>query len=183
MSELRTPEFIAAILGAFGLVMAMITLGTASPAIAQGQVQMLPMAPTKPSEPAPGRGVDPNVSAHGSLPPVLFTLDEQPVEHVSPLIDRQYMNGAQSTFVKWTMRKGAVVPLHHHPNEQITWIVKGQAEVYTNGRKYVMNAGDVMIIPANTPHEFVINQDTIDIDIFAPQRQDWIEGAANYLHR
>ncbi len=78
------------------------------------------------------------------------------------------------------MKKGAVVPVHHHANEQITWIVAGEAEVYSQGKKYVMRAGDIMIIPPNVPHEFTFTEDTIDIDIFSPQRQDWIDGTTSY---
>jgi len=51
------------------------------------------------------------------------------------------------TFVKWTAKKGATVPLTHHVNEQITWITEGLAKVYSQERKYVMKAGDIMIIP------------------------------------
>ena len=54
--------------------------------------------------------------------PVLYQLDQQPIEQISPLVQRQYLVGAQSTFVKWTVKKGGVFPLHHHANEQITWI-------------------------------------------------------------
>jgi quercetin dioxygenase-like cupin family protein len=106
----------------------------------------------------------------------LYHLDAQPIEQVSPLIQRQYLHGSQSTFTKWIMKKGAGVPLHHHANEQITWITQGEAEVYSQGKKYVMHAGDIMIIPPNVPHEFWFTQDTIDIDIFSPQRQDWMTG-------
>jgi hypothetical protein len=42
-------------------------------------------------------------------------------------------------------------------------------------------AGDIMIIPPNVPHEFTYLEDTIDIDIFAPGRQDWLDGTAIYL--
>jgi uncharacterized cupin superfamily protein len=49
----------------------------------------------------------------------------------------------------------AVVPLHHHANEQITWITQGEAEVYSQGKKYVMHAGDIMIIPPNVPHSIL----------------------------
>jgi quercetin dioxygenase-like cupin family protein len=71
-----------------------------------------------------------------------------------------------------------LVPLHHHVNEQITWITQGAAEVYSQGRKYIMKAGDIMIIPLNIPHEFTFLEDTIDIDVFAPARQDWADGTA-----
>ncbi|GEN59915.1 cupin domain-containing protein [Acetobacter nitrogenifigens] len=141
------------------------------------------VAPTKVPEDAPRMGIQPQVSLHTGQAPVLYGLADQPVEHVSALIDRQVIYGAQSTFVVWTLKKGAVVPLHHHPNEQITWITKGRAEVYSGGKKFVMVSGDLMVIPPNVPHEFVITEDTIDIDIFAPQRQDWIDGTANYLKK
>ena len=53
--------------------------------------------------------------------------------------------------------RGGVV--HHHANEQITWITQGEAEVYSQGKKYVMHAGDIMIIPPNVPHEFRFTQE------------------------
>jgi quercetin dioxygenase-like cupin family protein len=131
---------------------------------------------------APGRGIVPNVSAHSGASPLLYRLDEQPVEQISPLIGRQYLNSLRATFCKWTMKKGATVALHHHAYEQITWFVTGAADVYSQGQKFSMNAGDVLIIPPNTPHEFIFTEDTIDIDIFSPHRQDWIDGTAD-LHR
>jgi quercetin dioxygenase-like cupin family protein len=132
---------------------------------------------------APGRGLLPVVSAHIGAVPALFGLDEQPMEQMSPLIGRQYLSGAGATFCKWTMRKGAVVPLHHHVNEQITWITEGRAEVFSQGRRFVMTAGTLLIIPPNVPHEFLFTENTIDIDIFAPQRQDWLDGTAGYYAR
>jgi quercetin dioxygenase-like cupin family protein len=132
---------------------------------------------------APGRGILPNVSGHMAAAPQLYELDAQPAEQVSELLRRQYLSGSNTTFVKWIAKKGAVVPLHHHVNEQITWITDGAAEVYSQGRKYLMRAGDIMIIPPNVPHEFVFTEDTIDIDVFAPGRQDWLDGTASYYSK
>jgi quercetin dioxygenase-like cupin family protein len=129
---------------------------------------------------APGRGIDPNISGHIAALPNLYELDAQPIEEMSPLISRQYLHGAHSTFVKWRMKKGAVVPLHHHINEQVTWITEGACEVYSQGKRYLLSAGSLLIIPPNVPHEFHFTEDTIDIDIFSPQRQDWIDGTASY---
>jgi quercetin dioxygenase-like cupin family protein len=123
------------------------------------------------------RGRQADVSGHSAAVPVLYQLSLQPIEQISRLVQRQYLTGAQSTFVKWTMKKGGVFPLHHHSNEQITWITEGRCEVYSQGKKFEMTAGMILIIPPNTPHEFVCTEDTIDIDFFAPQRQDWIDGA------
>jgi quercetin dioxygenase-like cupin family protein len=134
-------------------------------------------------EDAPGKGILPGVSLHLAAEPQLFGLDTQPMEKVSDLISRQYRHGTSSTFVKWTVKKGAVIPLHHHPNEQITWFTEGLAEVFSQGRRYRIKAGDIMIIPPNVPHEFRFLADTIDIDIFAPGRQDWLDGTASYLNQ
>ena len=129
---------------------------------------------------APGRGLVPQISQHSAAHPFLYDLDAQPIEQVGPLLQRQYLHGTHSTFVKWIAKKGAVVPLHHHCHGQITWITQGQAEVYSQGKKYILNAGSIMMLPPNVPHEFFFTQDTIDIDIFTPQRQDWIDGTASY---
>jgi quercetin dioxygenase-like cupin family protein len=128
---------------------------------------------------APGKGVIPDVSAHTAALPVLYDLDNQPIEQISPLVQRQYLSGVQSTIVKWTVKAGGVFPLHHHLNEQITWITKGRCEVYSQGKQFVLTAGTVLVIPPNVPHEFKCTEDTIDIDFFAPQRQDWADGAAS----
>ena len=132
-------------------------------------------------EDAPGQGILPGVTLHLAAEAQLFDLDSQPVEKISDLISRQYRHGTNSTFVKWTVKKGAVIPLHHHPNEQITWFTAGRAEVFSQGRRYLITAGDIMIIPPNVPHEFRFLDDSVDIDIFAPGRQDWLDGTAAYL--
>jgi quercetin dioxygenase-like cupin family protein len=132
---------------------------------------------------APGRGILPNISLHSAASAQIYQLDAQPVEQTSHLLQRQYLSGTNVTFVKWIAKKGAIVPLPHHINEQITWITKGAAEVYSQGRKYLMRAGDIMVIPPNVPHEFLFPEDTIDIDIFAPARQDWLDGTASYYSK
>ena len=106
-------------------------------------------------EDAPARGILPNISLHLAGEPQLFHLDVQPMEKVNDLLHRQYLYGTNVTFVKWTAKKGAVVLLTHHVNEQVTWITEGVAEVYSQGRKYIMKDGDIMIIPPNVPHEFI----------------------------
>jgi quercetin dioxygenase-like cupin family protein len=144
----------------------------------QASAQIAPAATTAPKvSEAPGRGTIPSVSGHTAASPELYELDRQPIEQISPLVQRQYLSGAESTFVKWTVKAGGVFPLHHHLNEQITWIVKGRCDVFSQGKKFEMTAGTVLVIPPNVPHEFVCPEDTIDIDFFAPARQDWADGA------
>jgi len=155
------------------LVLSIASLAVVPAAMAQtGDTKPITGAPAITD--APGKGVIGTV--HTAAQASLFNLDAQPVEQISPLIQRQYLSGSQSTITKWTVKKGGVFPLHHHANEQTTWLTKGRCEVYSQGKKYVLTAGMVLIIPPNVPHEFTCTEDSIDIDFFSPQRQDWMDG-------
>ena len=121
------------------------------------------------------------ISKHYTALPNLYELDAIPKEQLSDKIIRQYVMGSQSMLVKWTLKKGAVIPLHFHPNEQITWITKGSVKVLSQGKEFIVKAGDVLIIPPYVPHEFIALEDTIDIDFFTPVREDWLNNTATYI--
>ncbi|OAI48556.1 hypothetical protein AYO45_01055 [Gammaproteobacteria bacterium SCGC AG-212-F23] len=129
------------------------------------------------------KGITPNISDHYQAQPVVYHFEKMPVENMNSGISRQYLYGAQSQIVKWYFKKGSEVPMHHHVNEQITWIVSGAVNVYSQGKVFVVKAGDVIIIPSNVPHRFVALEDTIDIDYFTPARQDWIDNTAAYIKK
>src|ERR1700731_3553191 len=99
------------------LVMGALTLMISTPAQAQTEAAKAP-APTLHSSSqvsdAPGKGILPMISGPMAAGLSLYHLDAQPIEQVSPLIQRQYLHGSQSTFTKWIMKKGAGVQLHHH---------------------------------------------------------------------
>src|ERR1700744_2812511 len=163
-------RFISAFLFASSLLMP-------SAAMAQSNTKPITGAPTVTD--APGRGSIATV--HTAAQASIYDLDAQPVEQISPLIQRQYLSGSQSTITKWTVKKGGVFPLHHHPYEQTTWIMKGRCEAYSQGKKFVLTTGMMMIIPPNVPHELTCTEDSVDIDFFAPQRQDWMDGVASVV--
>ncbi|MFT3741549.1 MAG: cupin domain-containing protein [Gammaproteobacteria bacterium] len=131
---------------------------------------------------APDKGIIPHISDHYHALPIFYNFDGMPIEQLSDKISRQYIYSGQSMLVKWIFKKGAVVPLHHHVNEQITWITEGSVRVYSQGKEYTVKAGEVIIFPPHVPHEFLALEDTIDIDFFTPVREDWITQSASYLH-
>jgi quercetin dioxygenase-like cupin family protein len=105
-----------------------------------------------------------------------------PVEHLNPLIERQYVHGEQSMLARLLLRKGAIVPEHSHPNEQITYILEGALRfTMGDGRVITVGAGEVLVIPPHLPHAAEALEDTIDLDVFAPPREDWISGSDAYL--
>ena len=121
------------------------------------------------------------ISKHYAAMPSLYELDTISKENLSDKITRQYIVGAQSMLVKWTLKKGALIPLHFHPSEQVTWITKGSVKVMSQGKEFIVNAGGVLVIPSNVPHEFLALEDTIDIDFFTPVREDWLNNTASYI--
>ena len=48
-------------------------------------------------------------------------------------------------------------------------------------REILLGPGDVLLIPANAPHSAIALEDTVDVDFFAPRREDWIRKDDSYL--
>jgi quercetin dioxygenase-like cupin family protein len=104
-------------------------------------------------------------------------------ENLNPLIDREMVVGDQVMLARVLMKKGAHVPLHHHHNEQVTYILEGALKFAIDGREIVVRAGEVLCIPPNMPHEAWAVEDTVDLDVFNPPREDWLNKTDDYLRR
>jgi quercetin dioxygenase-like cupin family protein len=109
-----------------------------------------------------------------------------PPEQLNPLLTRQFVTGSQGMLARIILKKGCIVPRHSHPNEQITYILEGTLRFFLGEEGASQDikdirAGEVLVIPANLPHSAEALEDTVDLDIFAPPRQDWISGNDAYL--
>jgi len=102
-------------------------------------------------------------------------------ETLNPLIDREMLTGQNLMLARVIMKKGAHVPLHHHHNEQVTYIMEGALKFAIDGKEIVVKAGEVLCIPSNMPHEAWAVEDTIDLDVFNPPREDWLNKTDDYL--
>ena len=81
--------------------------------------------------------------------------------------------------------KGSVVPKHAHENEQITYILEGALRFWIGEdgeEELVVRAGEILYIPSNVPHKAEALEDTLDVDVFSPPRQDWLDGTDTYFH-
>ena len=121
------------------------------------------------------------------MPPeaTLARWPEIPVEVMNPLLTRQFVTGSQAMLARIVLRKGCQVPRHSHANEQISFITEGALR-FTLGEEGALEhktvrAGEILVIPAHLPHSAEALEDTIDFDVFAPPRQDWIQGDDAYL--
>ena len=108
-----------------------------------------------------------------------------PPEPMNPLLTRQFISGQQAMFARIVLRKGALVPRHSHPNEQIAYLESGLMR-FSLGEEgaaedVLLRPGEVLVIPANLPHLAEALEDSVDFDLFAPPREDWISGNDTYL--
>ena len=120
-----------------------------------------------------------------SLQAVHKRWSEIAVEPLNPLLSRQFLTGEQAMLARIDLKQGAVVPRHSHANEQISWITEGALRFSLGApgqeQEVVVRAGEVLVIPGNLPHAAEALEDTVDFDIFAPPREDWIRKDDAYL--
>jgi quercetin dioxygenase-like cupin family protein len=110
-----------------------------------------------------------------------FRWEDIPKEPVNDRLDRRIITGEQAMVTQVFLKKGCVVPEHRHVNEQLTYIVSGALKFFVEGQEIIVRAGEVLHIPSNVPHAAVALEETLDMDIFAPPRQDWLAGTDDYL--
>lgn len=107
--------------------------------------------------------------------------DTVPIEDLNPLLQRHFVVGGDIMVARVLMKKGCIVPLHSHHNEQFTYILKGALKFWIDGKEIVVHAGEVLTIPRNMPHRAEALEDTVDLDVFNPPRMDWINKTDEYL--
>lgn len=108
-------------------------------------------------------------------------------EQLNPNLSRRFVSGEQTTIAQIHLKKGCIVPLHSHPNEQISTVLSGRLRFTFNPgvgtEEYTVSSGEVLIIPGGVPHSAEALEDTINVDFFAPCREDWISGSDAYLRQ
>jgi quercetin dioxygenase-like cupin family protein len=115
----------------------------------------------------------------------LFRWDDLPLEPVTDVIDRKLVTGDRMMMAHVYITKDAVVPKHSHDNEQLTYILEGALHFWIGedgSEEVTVNAGEVLHIPSNVPHKAQALVDTLDVDVFSPPRQDWLDGTDSYFH-
>ena len=103
------------------------------------------------------------------------------LEDLNPLLQRQFVVGNDIMVARVLMKKGCIIPLHSHHNEQFTYILEGALKFWIDGKEIVVNAGEVLTIPPHMPHKAEALVDTVDLDVFNPPRADWIDKTDEYL--
>jgi quercetin dioxygenase-like cupin family protein len=111
----------------------------------------------------------------------VYTWKEMPWEEVTPELSRKIVTGANEMIAHVYLKKGAVVPEHAHVSEQITYVLEGALKLWVEDEETIVRSGQLTVIPANAPHTAEALEDTLNIDIFSPIRQDWLDHTDTYF--
>src|ERR1051325_4545547 len=112
--------------------------------------------------------------------------DDMPKERVSDLLQRRLVTGERMMLAHVYLKKGCIVPKHSHDNEQLTYILEGALKFWIGEdqkQELIVRPGEVLVIPSNVPHKAEALEDTLDVDVFCPPRQDWLDGTDDYFRR
>jgi quercetin dioxygenase-like cupin family protein len=112
--------------------------------------------------------------------------EQMPIEPVNEKLSRRLITGDQLMLTHVYLKKGCIVPKHSHMNEQFTYVLEGALKFFVGADdrdEVVVHAGEVLHLPANVPHEAHALEDTLDVDVFYPPREDWLKKTDAYLRR
>ena len=73
------------------------------------------------------------------------------------------------------LKRGALVPMHTHESEQMTYVLQGSLRFLVAGEEVIVREGEVLHILPNVPHQSEALEDTFELDVFSPIRHDWID--------
>jgi len=115
-----------------------------------------------------------------------FRWDSMKKERVSDMLERRLITGDRMMLAHVYLKKGCIVPKHSHENEQLTYILEGALKFWIGEdgvEEITVSAGEVLLIPSHVPHKAEALEETLDVDVFSPPRQDWLEKKDDYLRR
>jgi unsaturated pyranuronate lyase len=120
------------------------------------------------------------------LEAIRYRWEDIPKEALKPDLARRLIATDRMMLAQVFLEKGCVVPKHAHENEQLTYILDGVLRFWLGEDESNVTdvaAGEVLHIPSNLPHKAEALETTLDVDIFCPPRQDWLDGSDAYLRR
>jgi quercetin dioxygenase-like cupin family protein len=122
----------------------------------------------------------------GTATAKLHRWEDLPRERLNSRLERRLITGSNMMIAHVYLDKGCIVPKHSHHNEQITYVLEGALRFLLGDeqdQEVIVSAGEVLTIPPHLPHSAEALEDTLDVDIFNPPREDWMDGSDAYLRK
>jgi quercetin dioxygenase-like cupin family protein len=104
----------------------------------------------------------------------LHRWDEIALEKITEMVSQKIICGEREMMAQIYLKRGALVPMHTHESEQMTYVLQGSLRFLVDGEELIVREGEVLHIPATVPHQAEALEDTFELDVFSPVRWDWI---------
>ena len=104
----------------------------------------------------------------------LHRWDEIALEKITEMVSQKIIAGEREMLAQIYLKRGALVPIHMHDSEQMTYVLQGSLRFVVAGEEVIVREGEVLHIPSSTPHQAEALEDTFELDVFSPVRNDWL---------
>ena len=104
-------------------------------------------------------------------------IDELPGSETAERFEGRTAGSSVSVFLSHNT-PGTSAPLHKHPYEETFFVLEGDVLFTLDGTEIEASGGDIIVVPANTPHKFVSRGDThrqFSIHPVAEMETEWLE--------
>jgi quercetin dioxygenase-like cupin family protein len=104
----------------------------------------------------------------------LHRWDEIALEKVTEMMSQKIITGEREMLAQIYLKRGALIPMHSHESEQMTYILQGALRFLVGDEEVIVREGEVLHIPAHVTHQAEALEDTFELDVFSPVRADWL---------
>jgi unsaturated pyranuronate lyase len=92
---------------------------------------------------------------------------------MAPGIRRQTLVASERMMqMQVVLEAGSKLPEHQHPQEQLTYVLRGRLHLLIDGVPHEFGVGESVCLPGGIPHAASVQEDTLVLDTFSPPRDD-----------
>ena len=82
--------------------------------------------------------------------------------------------GDKTLLTEFRLKKGAALPLHSHPHEQIGYLISGKMRFSSERGSFIAEPGDSWCFKGDVKHGAEILEDSVAVEVFAPVREEYL---------
>ncbi|TMD51148.1 MAG: cupin domain-containing protein [Chloroflexi bacterium] len=117
-------------------------------------------------------------TAGSSFEPAFYKVDSINEVTLVEGIDARFVTGSRIMFSFVHLAPGAIMPDHHHPHEQLGYVLEGSMVLNMAGDERNLQPGDAYTIPGGITHRAVGGPNgCLVLDAFSPPREEYLERA------
>jgi len=113
-----------------------------------------------------------------SFEPTFYKVDSINAATLVEGISARFVTGSRIMFSFVHLAPGAIMPDHHHPHEQLGYVLEGSLLLNIAGDERTLQPGDAYTIPGDVTHRAVGGPNgCLVLDAFSPPREEYLERA------